>query len=108
MSTKDFKFFRGIKGDGFEVSLEYNSELVFLHLDSVDKMNTKTFRELKRFLDQSYELFTTVGYKALFTNVPLDRQDIIRLDKMLGFKPFGYLANVQLVNESLLLVFEGK
>jgi len=101
--TEDTRFFRGIEGDGFEVSLEYNEQVLFVHLDRVTKMNTKTFKKIRGFLEQAYEMFSMLGYKAIFTCVPDEREDILRLDRMLGFKPFAKLNE-----NSTILIYEGK
>lgn len=95
--------FRGLKGDGFEVSIEYSEELVFVHLDECTKMNAGVFRELKRFLEGASKFFMTVGYKAVFTNVPVDRPDILRLDKMLGFEDFTPYGD-----EGIILIYRGE
>ena len=103
MLIDDTRWFKGITGDGFEASLEYNELVMFVHLDKVEKMNIKTFREIKKFLTQAYEMFSLLGYKAIFTHVPTDREDILRLDEMLGFKPF-----VKPDFDSIILIYEGE
>jgi len=96
-------WFRGIKGDGFEISIEYNEDLVFVHLDECTKMTAGVFKELKRFMASASTLFQTVGYLAVFTVVPNDRPDILRLDKMLGFEDFHPYGD-----EGTVLIYRGE
>lgn len=102
MLTDDTRWFKGITGDGFEIYLEYNELVMFVHLEKVEKMNTKTFREIQKFLRQAYEMFSMLGYKALFTSVPFDNEKAIRMDKMLGFKPF---VNAE---DYVVMIYEGE
>ena len=78
----------GIKGSCFSIRLEYNKELIILHLPTIDKMTKEVLVEMKTMLKDWYEFVKTIGDKSIFVAVKPEHK-INKLIRMLDFKYIG-------------------
>ena len=76
---------KGIRGSNFEVDLEYNDELIFIHLPHIDKLTKATITEWRVLLGNWYPFFRTMGYQTLFAAVPQGSR-IERVLPLIGFE----------------------
>ena len=79
---------KGIRGSNFEVDLEYNDELIFIHLPHLDKLTKATITEWRDLLSNWYPFFKTMGYEALFAAVPTGS----RIERVLPLIGFEYIS----------------
>lgn len=76
---------KGIKGSNFEVDLEYNDELIFIHLPHIDKLTKSTITEWRYLLEDWVPFFKVMGYETLFAAVPQGNK-IERVLPLIGFE----------------------
>lgn len=79
---------KGIRGSNFEVDLEYNDQLIFIHLPQLEKFTRGTLIEWKYLLEDWYPFFKTMGYQTLFAAVDPES----RISKVLVLLNFELLA----------------
>jgi hypothetical protein len=79
---------KGIKGSNFEVDLEYNDQLIFIHLPHIEKLTKSTITEWRVLLKDWYPFFKTMGYETLFAAVPQGST----IEKALPLIGFEFLA----------------
>lgn len=80
---------KGIRGSNFEVDLEYNDELIFIHLPHIDKLTKATITEWRDLLRDWFPFFKTMGYQTLFAAVPQGS----RIERVLPLIGFEFLSN---------------
>jgi hypothetical protein len=80
------KRLKGIKGKNFEAEIEYNSNLVAIHLPSIKVFNRQTLMEMKELLVEWDEFFKTVGYEDTHAAFFVSDEKTKKLVKMLGFE----------------------
>lgn len=87
MSTRTSKRLSGIKGDGFEVSIEYGADnrMVIVHLPKVEKMDKGVFIEMSVLLDEWSEFFEALGVESIYAGAYNTDTKTRRLAEMLGF-----------------------
>ena len=78
----------GIKGDNFDIRLEYNENYIIVHLPTVEKMTRQVYDEMKVLLEDWSKFFKTVGYEGLHA-VTEPNSKAQKLAMMLGFKFLG-------------------
>lgn len=79
---------KGIRGSNFEIDLEYNDELIFIHLPHLDKLTKSTITEWKYLLEDWVPFFKTMGYQTLFAAVDQGS----RIERVLPLIGFEFLA----------------
>lgn len=87
MSTQPSKRLSGIKGDSFEVSIEYGTDnrMVIVHLPRVEKMDKGVFIEMSVLLDEWSEFFHVLGIESIYAGAYNTDTKTRRLVEMLGF-----------------------
>lgn len=88
MSTPRSKRLKGIKGDGFEISLEYglDNKLIMVHLQSIDRLTKDKYIEMKILLEDWSEFFETMDIPDLYAGIDKDNLSVKRLAVSLGFR----------------------
>ena len=79
----------GIKGEDFNIRLEYNKDFIIIHLPYVDKFTKSTYLEMKTLLEDWNTFFKTVGYKETFVAFDPNNQKITKLVRLLNFSYIG-------------------
>ena len=79
----------GIKGENFEVRLEYTDEYVIAHFPVIHRFTKETFQEMKIFLEDWTQFFQTMGYQGTSAALAKDNEKMVRLVSGLGFKHVG-------------------
>lgn len=79
------KRLKGIRGENFEAHIEYNKDLVAIHLPYVYKFNKSTYLEMKTMLKEWDDFFKTCGYKETYVAFPVNDARLIKLVDKLGF-----------------------
>lgn len=80
------KRLKGIKGKDFDVELEYNENIVAIHLPDIRTFTRETLFEMKELLIEWDEFFKTVGYEDTHVAFPISDTKMPKLVKMLGFE----------------------
>jgi hypothetical protein len=69
----------------FGIDVEYNKEVIVIHLPWITKFSVSTFKEMKQDLKEFSHFFNTVGYSKLYAAVDTNDIKIKTLLKKLGF-----------------------
>ena len=85
-----YKRLNGIRGENFEIHLEYGGGLVAIHLPVVDKFDRSTFIEMKFMLEDWDEFFKASGYSETHIAFEPDNTKLARLVVRLGFEYLEY------------------
>lgn len=79
---------KGIRGSNFEVDLEYNDQLIFIHLPHLDSFTKGTLTEWRYLVEDWLPFFKTMGYEAIFAALPINS----RLERVLPLIGFEFLV----------------
>ena len=82
-ASKNFSIY---EGEDYEVRLEYNRELLVVHLPVVYKFNRSVYISMKAKLEEIHDFSVGLGYPELHCAVPLDNTKTMRLAVKLGFE----------------------
>lgn len=76
--------------EDYEVRLEYNREILAVHLPVVYKFNKSVWVSMQMKLEEIYDFSVGLGYPDLHCAAPVDDQKTNKLAQKLGFE---YLAD---------------
>lgn len=80
------KRLKGVKGKNFEAEIEYNDNLVAIHLPSIKVFNKETLLEMKELLVEWDQFFKTVGYEETYAAFFVSDEKTKKLVNLLGFE----------------------
>lgn len=85
MQILDFNDLPTIGGKNVDISFEYSSELIFVHLVEVRGLTRETLKELIFLRDEWTKFLRTVGYPSVFGIVPENNTIALKLADRFGF-----------------------
>ena len=83
------KSFLMYEGEDYEVRLEYNRDVLIVHLPVVYKFNRSVFISMEMKLEDIYDFSVGLGYPSLHCAAPIGNTKVARLAKLLGFVFFA-------------------
>ena len=86
VASKNFSIY---EGEDYEFRLEYNREVLIVHLPVVYKFNRSVFISMEMKLEDIYDFSVGLGYPSLHCAVPIGNTKVARLAKLLGFVFFA-------------------
>lgn len=78
-----------LETENYLVEIEYNSELIGVHLPWIKVLNKKVYRELTQALSSYSDFFKAMGKEKLYAAVDTNDIKIKRFLKKLGFTRVG-------------------
>ena len=72
--------------DNYSVRVEYNDDLVLLHLPKVDKFSKETYKDMKEDMSLFGEHLRSQGRGSMWVAVPSGFKTLKKLVERLGFK----------------------
>jgi len=84
--TIQSKRLKGVQGKNFEADIEYNENLVAIHLPNIYVMNKDTVLEMREMLKNWNEFFKFVGYQETHVAFEENNLKMRKLVKLLNFE----------------------
>ena len=84
--TIQSKRLKGVQGKNFEADIEYNENLVAIHLPNIYVMNKDTVLEMREMLKDWNEFFKFVGYKETYAAFDVKDDKMRKLVRLLNFE----------------------
>jgi len=84
--TIQSKRLKGVQGKNFKADIEYNENLVAIHLPTIDVMNRDTVLEMREMLKDWNEFFKFVGYEETYAAFEENNHKMIKLVRLLNFE----------------------
>ena len=84
--TIQSKRLKGVQGVNFEAEIEYNEDLVAIHLPNIYVMNRDTVLEMREMLKDWNEFFKLVGYEETYAAFDKNNLRMKKLVKLLNFE----------------------
>jgi|TARA_B100000035_G_scaffold193768_1_gene165425 hypothetical protein len=77
---------KGVKGKNFEADIEYNQNIVAIHLPVIKVMNRETVLEMREMLKHWNQFFKTVGYEETYAAFDIEDDKMKKLVRLLNFE----------------------
>lgn len=85
----------------FGIDLEYNKDVIILHLPWLTKFTAGTFKEMVKLLAEFSVFFKTIGKDKLYAAVETNDVKIKNLLKKLGFKRTNISGDLDIFEKEL-------